>query len=136
MNRPDRSWQPVVPPADAPGPAGAYSAAIRAGNFIFVSGQVPKDPETGRMVEGDVGVQTRQVLANAERILGAAGAALADVVSVTVYLASIEDWDAFDSAYRAFMSAPYPTRTTVGAALHGFLVEVSLIAMVADRDGR
>ena len=133
MNHPHRSWQPVAPTADAPAPAGAYSAAIRTGNLIFVAGQVPKDPATGDIVAGDVGEQTRQVLANAARVLEAAGASLADVVSVTAYLARIEDWNAFDSAYREAMRPPYPTRTTVGADLHGFLVEISLIAAMPER---
>jgi 2-iminobutanoate/2-iminopropanoate deaminase len=126
-----RSWQPITPSAAVATPAGAYSAAVRAGNLIFVSGQVPRDPATGHIVEGGVAAQTRQVLANAARVLEAAGASLDDVVSVTAYLASIEDWSAFDAAYREVMRAPYPTRTTLGAGLHGFLVEISLIAAVS-----
>ena len=122
-----RPWQPVRPGSDAPPPAGAYSAAIRAGGFLFVSGQVPKDPRTGR-VEGDVAQQTRQVLANLRAVLEGADASLDDVVSVTAYLADIGDWEAFNAVYSETFRAPYPTRTTVGAGLHGFLVEISAIA--------
>jgi 2-iminobutanoate/2-iminopropanoate deaminase len=128
MTQSSRAWEPVVLPADAPQPAGAYSPAIRAGHFVFVSGQVPKDPRTGRIVEGGVAAQTRQVLANAARVLDAADSSLDDVVSVTAYLADIDDWAAFDEVWRDAFSPPYPTRTTLGASLHGFLVEISLVA--------
>lgn len=124
-----RSWQPVQPAPGAPPPAGAYSAAIRAGDLVFISGQVPKHPDTGR-VEGDVAQQTRQVLANLRTVLGGAGATLDDVVSVTAYLADIGDWDAFNAVYAETFTRPYPTRTTIGAGLHGFLVEISAIAYV------
>jgi 2-iminobutanoate/2-iminopropanoate deaminase len=125
----ERRWSPVSMPAQIRPPAGAYSPAVRAGSLIFVSGQVPKDQRTGETLGGDVREQTRIVLGNAARVLEAAGASLADVVSVTAYLERIEDWDAFDEAYREAFEPPYPTRTTVGAALHGFLVEISLVAV-------
>lgn len=122
-----RSWQPISGGDIAP-PAGAYSSAIRAGDLIFVSGQVPKDPATGRIVDGDVRAQTRQVMANLGTVLAAAGAGLEDLVSVTAYVANIDDWAAFNETYRELLSEPYPTRTTLGAGLHGFLVEISAIA--------
>jgi 2-iminobutanoate/2-iminopropanoate deaminase len=123
-----RSWTPVSLDAEYPPPAGAYSPAVRAAGLIFVSGQVPRDPRTGAIVGRDVREQTRQVLANAERVLNAAGASLEDVVAVTAYLASADDWAAFDETYRETLRPPYPTRTTVGAQLRGILVELSLIA--------
>jgi 2-iminobutanoate/2-iminopropanoate deaminase len=119
----------VFLPAPARRPAGAYSPAIVANGFVFVSGQVPRDPDTGEMAEADIGVQTRAVVRNLERALGAAGASVSDVVSITAYLADIGDWDAFDAAYRAAMPEPWPTRTTLGAQLHGCLVEISAIAI-------
>ncbi|MBR9990877.1 MAG: RidA family protein [Gemmatimonadetes bacterium] len=125
-----RSWTPVDLAAEFPPPVGAYSPAARTGNLVFVSGQVPKDPRTGEVVGTDVKEQTRQVLANAERVLNAAGATLEDVVSVTAYLASMVDWRDFDQTYREIMPPPYPTRTTLGADLRGFLVEVSMVAAV------
>ena len=122
-----RSWQPVQPGPGAPQPAGAYSAAIRAGDLLFVSGQVPRDPATGR-IEGDIAQQTRQVLENLSAVLATAGATLADVVSITAYLADIDDWEGFNEAYSEILRPPYPTRTTIGAGLHGFRVEINAIA--------
>jgi 2-iminobutanoate/2-iminopropanoate deaminase len=125
-----RAWQPITPADDAPAPAGAYSPAIRAGDLIFVSGQVPRDPRTGAMPDG-IAAQTRQVLENLRAVLAGAGASLDDVVSITAYLGDIGDWEAFNATYRDVLRSPYPTRTTVGAQLHGFLVEISAIARVA-----
>lgn len=125
-----KNWTPIQLDAEFPPPVGAYSPAIRAGNLVFVSGQVPKDPRTGAIVGEDVAEQTRQVLENAERALTAAGATLGDVVSVTAYLSSMDDWRAFDAVYREILRPPYPTRTTVGVDLRGFLVELNFIAVV------
>jgi 2-iminobutanoate/2-iminopropanoate deaminase len=125
-----RSWQPVQSAADSPPPAGAYSPAILAGDLIFVSGQIPKDPRTGTIPDG-IEAQTRQVLANLRAVLETAGASLDDVVSITAYLSDITLWDDFDRVYGQTLVAPFPTRTTVGAQLHGFLVEISAIARVA-----
>ena len=130
MTQRERQWQPVFLGMDVPAPVGAYSPAVRAGPFVFVSGQVPRDPVTGALVGNDVPSQTKQVVANLERALEAAGASLTDVVSVTVYLADINEWGAFNTAYKALMPSPYPTRTALGAGLHGFLVEISAIAYV------
>ncbi len=97
---------------------------------MFVSGQVPRDPATGVVVGEDVVSQTRQTLANLERVLLAGGATLKDVVSVTVYLTDENDWGAFDQCYRTVFSAPFPTRAVVGAQLRGIMVEISAIAYV------
>jgi 2-iminobutanoate/2-iminopropanoate deaminase len=126
----ERQWQPVRLGAEVPTPAGAYSPAARAGGFVFVSGQIPRDPVTGELVGEDIVSQTRQVIRNVERALAAAGATLSDVVSVIVYLADANDWGAFNTAYKELMPQPYPTRTAVGAQLRGILVEVSAIAYV------
>jgi 2-iminobutanoate/2-iminopropanoate deaminase len=126
----ERQWQPVRLGDDVPMPAGAYSPAVRAGGFVFVSGQVPRDPVTGKLVGDDVEGQTKQVVANVERALRAAGAELSDVVSVIVYLADIDDWGRFNEAYKTLMPQPYPTRTALGANLRGILVEMSAVAFV------
>lgn len=126
----ERQWQPVRLGAEVPTPAGAYSPAARAGRFVFVSGQIPRDPVTGELAGEDIESQTRQVIQNVERALAAAGATLSDVVSVIVYLADANDWGAFNAAYKELMPQPYPTRTAVGAQLRGILVEVSAIAYV------
>jgi len=127
MSEGERGWTPVTLPGNAP--VGAYSPAVKANGMIFVSGQVPRDPASGETIGTDVRQQTRQVFANVERVLAAAGASLDDIVSVTAYLASIEDWESFNQEYRSLLKAPYPSRTTVGAGLHGFLVEISVIAV-------
>lgn len=124
----ERRWQPVTLGPDVPPPAGAYSPGVRAGDLLFVSGQVPKDPRTGAVVGDEVREQTRQVLRNLEGVLTAGGASLADVVSVTVYLQDEDDWGAFNEVYKTVFSPPYPTRAVVGAQLRGILVEVSAIA--------
>ena len=133
MAQADRKWQPVSLGGGIPAPAGAYSPAIRAGDLVFVSGQVPKDPKTGELVGEDVGSQTRQVLANVRAALEAAGASLDDVVSITAYLSDIDDWGEFNTTYKEIFRPPYPTRTTIGAQLRGILVEVSAVAYVGAR---
>lgn len=125
-----RSWQPAFFPGDVPKPAGAYSPAVRAGDFVFVSGQVPRDPRTGNLAGEDIESQVRQTLANVKGALAAAGASLDDVVSVTTYLADVDDWGKFNEVYREVFRPPYPSRTAIGADLRGILVEISVIAYV------
>ena len=129
----NRKWQPLSLGSDVPAPAGAYSPGVRAGDFVFVSGQVPKDPRTGQLVGEDVATQTRQVLKNVQAVLEAAGASLDDVVSVIAYLSDIDDWGEFNETYKQVLRAPYPTRTALGAQLRGILVEVSCVAYVGGR---
>jgi len=100
----------------APKAIGPYSAALRAGQLVFVSGQVPLDPETGAMIEGDIGHQTRQVIHNISALLDASGLSLAQVVRTTVFLADMNDFGAMNEVYRTFFSEPYPARSTVQAA--------------------
>ena len=123
-----RSWQPAFLPGDVPKPVGAYSPAVRAGDFVFISGQVPVDPKTQKVVSEDFETQVRQTLSNVKAALGAAGATLDDVVSVIAYLANMDDWGRFNDIYKETFRPPYPTRTAVGAMLRGFKVEVSAVA--------
>lgn len=113
-----------------PAPVGAYSPVIRAGELLFVSGQVPTEPGSGKVVGTTVAEQTRYVIEKLSRTLEAAGASLSDVVSVNAYLTDMAAWDEFNQSYKQSFTAPYPTRTTVGAQLHGVLVEISAIAHV------
>ena len=122
------AWIPVYLPADAPPPKGPYSPAVRAGDFVYVSGQTPRDPVTGELLGTDVASQTRGTIANLQCVLEQAGASLEDVVSVTVYLQRSDDWDAMNAVYRDVFRGPYPSRTTVGADLRGILVEISAVA--------
>lgn len=133
MSDTKRNWTPITLGDTMPPPAGPYSPAVRAGDFVFVSGQVPRDPRTGALVGETVEDQARQTLTNVRSALEAAGAGLDDVVSVTVYLANEEYWGTFNSVYTTVFSKPYPTRTVVGARLRGVQVEVSAIAYVGRR---
>ena len=121
-------WTPIHHPPEVPRPKGPYTPAVRAGEFIFVSGQVPHSIATGELVGDDVATQTRQVLSNVRDLLRAAGATMADVVSVTVYLQRSDDWGTMNEVYGEFFREPQPARTTVGADLRGILVEISAIA--------
>lgn len=117
---------------DAPQPIGPYSVAAldEASGLLFLSGQTPIDPTTGALVDGDVGVQTRRVFTNLERVLHAAGAGLADVIKVNVYLTSMADFPALNEVYASVFKAPYPARTTVAVAELplGAQVEIELVA--------
>ncbi|MEJ7812449.1 MAG: Rid family hydrolase [Gemmatimonadaceae bacterium] len=126
----ERAWQPVTLGPDIPPPKGAYSPGVRAGSFLFVSGQVPTDPATGETKGADIVAQATVVLDKLRAVLAAGGATLDDVVSVTVYLADVGDWGAFNDVYRATFRPPFPARAVVGAQLRGILVEVSAVAIV------
>ena len=114
----------------APKAIGPYSQAIRAGSLLFVSGQIPLDPATGAMVEGDIAAQTRRVFANLEAILEAAGASFDNVVRTTVYLADMNDFATVNEIYGTYFSSPAPARATVQAARlpKDARVEIDLIA--------
>jgi 2-iminobutanoate/2-iminopropanoate deaminase len=106
---------PVTTP-DAPGAIGPYSQAIRAGDFVFLSGQIPLDPGTGQLVAGGIAEQTHQVLKNLGAVLGAAGTSYAGVVKTTVYLADMSEFTAMNEIYGTYFSSPAPARATVQAA--------------------
>jgi 2-iminobutanoate/2-iminopropanoate deaminase len=106
----------AVASEQAPRAIGPYSQAIRAGSLLFVSGQIPIDPATGAMVDGDISVQTRRVFANLEAILAAAGASFDHVVRATVYLADMNDFGTVNEIYGSYFSSPAPARATVQAA--------------------
>jgi 2-iminobutanoate/2-iminopropanoate deaminase len=128
MSSSDRRWTPVTLGGDVPTPKGAYSPAVRVGDLLFVSGQVPKNPRTGEVEGKTIAEQTRRVLANLRLVLEAGGGTLEDVVAMSCYLADERDWEAFNAEYKTVFKPPYPTRTTVGVGLRDVLVEVSAIA--------
>jgi 2-iminobutanoate/2-iminopropanoate deaminase len=104
-----------IAPPGVPQPRGPYSPAVRAGDFIFVSGQGPIDPETDRPSFGDIRHETRLVLGNIRRILDGCGASLADVVKCSVYLADAGDFAGMNEVYAEFFGEQKPARTTVEA---------------------
>lgn len=100
----------------APAAIGPYSQAIRAGNLLFLSGQIPLDPATGNLVEGGIEAQTRQVFQNIGEILKAGGASFDQVLSATVYLADMNDFAKVNEIYATYFSSPAPARATVQVA--------------------
>ena len=115
---------------DAPAAIGPYSQAVKAGNLLFLSGQIPLDPKTGNLVEGGVEAQTRQVFANIDAILRAAGATFDNVVSVGVFLADMNDFGKVNAIYADYFSSPAPARATVQVARlpKDSLVEIQVTA--------
>jgi len=117
-------------PPGVPAPRGPYSPAVRAGDFIFVSGQVPVDPATQQIVSGDIRRETRQTLNNLKAVLEGCGATLADVVKCGVYLADGQDFAGMNEVYAEFFGASKPARSTVACqfAIPGIKVEIDAIA--------
>jgi len=106
----------AVSSPDAPKAIGPYSQAVRAGQLLFVSGQVPLDPATGQIVSGDIAAQTRRVFDNLGAVLKAGGRSFADVVRTTVFLADMNDFATVNEVYGTYFSEPYPARATVQVA--------------------
>ena len=111
-------------------PVGAYSQGLRAGDFVFVSGQGPLDPQTGKIVGATIEEQTTRVLENIKAILEAGGASMADVVKVSAHLTDLSLFERYNRVYASYFPDPKPTRTTVGSQLPGILVEIDAIAYV------
>ena len=117
---------------NAPGAIGPYSQAVKAGNFIFCSGQIPINPQTGEFISEDVAEQTRQVLKNLSAVLEAAETNLNNVVKTTVFLADMNDFVAMNEVYAEFFSETKPARATVQAARlpRDARVEIECIAVI------
>lgn len=126
----------LVPVAtkDAPAAIGPYSQAIRTGQFLFLSGQIPLDPVGGTIVGTDVEAQTAQVLKNITAVLKSQGLSLANVVKSTVFLKNMADFTKFNAVYESHLRAPYPARSTVEVARlpKDVLVEIETIAVFPD----
>lgn len=120
----------VIQSNRAPAPVARYSQAIQVGNTLYVQGIIALDPQTKKMIEGAVDVQTERIFASIKAILEAGGMTLADVVKVTAFLANLEDYPAFNNVYnRHFTADPAPVRTTVQAKPPlGALVEIEVVA--------
>lgn len=120
---------PVAAPG-SPAPIGPYSRAVWAGDLLYLSGQTPIDPATGRLVEGGIAAQTHQAFDNLEAVLKDAGLSLDQVIKVNVYLTTMAHFQAMNAAYEARFHPPYPARTTVAVAELplGASVEIELVA--------
>lgn len=115
----------------APQAIGPYSQAVVSGPFIFLSGQIGLDPETGTLVPGGTEAETERVMQNLGAVLAAAGASFADVVRATIYLVDLADFARVNEIYGRHFAAPYPARATVGVAAlpRGARVEIDLVAV-------
>ena len=122
----------AVTTPDAPAAIGPYSQAIKAGGFLFLSGQIPLDPASGALVGGGIEEQTHRVLQNLGAVLTAAGASFADVVKTTVYLQDMNEFAAMNAIYGTYFPTPAPARATVqaGRLPRDVKVEIDLIAAV------
>jgi 2-iminobutanoate/2-iminopropanoate deaminase len=123
----------AVSSPDAPRAIGPYSQAIRAGNLLFLSGQIPLDPATGAVIEGDITAQTERVLNNISAVLKAAGASFTNVVRTTVFLADMNEFVAMNAVYTTFVVDPPPARSTVQVSRlpRDVRVEIDVIAVLS-----
>ena len=123
----------VVSAPDAPKAMGAYSPAIKAGNLLFVSGQIPIDPSTGNLIQGDITAQAEQVMRNLTALLRAAGVGFDHVVRTTVYLADMNDFAGMNEVYSRYIVDPPPARATVQVARlpRDVKIEVDAIAVLS-----
>ena len=123
----------AIASADAPKAIGPYSPAIRAGNLLFLSGQIPLDPATNQLVEGDIAAQTDQVMRNIAALLHAAGAGFEHVVRTTVFLADMNEFTDMNTVYGRFVVDPPPARATVQVARlpRDVKVEIDVIAVIS-----
>ena len=117
---------------NAPAAIGPYSQAIKVGNLIYTSGQIPIDPATGALVAGGIKEQTRQSLLNVQAILKEAGISMSSVVKTTVFMADMNDFADMNAVYAEFFTEPYPARSAVAvkALPQGALVEIEVVAAV------
>jgi 2-iminobutanoate/2-iminopropanoate deaminase len=121
----------VISTPDAPAAIGPYSQANKAGGFLFTAGQIPLDPATMKVVEGDITAQSERVMQNLAAVLAAGGASFASVVKTTCFLANLDDFAAFNAVYANYFGEAKPARSTVQVAKLplGVLVEVECIAI-------
>ena len=117
---------------NAPAAIGTYSQAIQVGNFVFVSGQIPLNPETGALIEGDISQQIDQVFKNLKAVAEAAGASLQNAVKITVYLTDLSHFETVNEIMNGYFEQPYPARAALGVASlpKGAAVEADAILSV------
>ena len=122
----------VIQSEKAPKAIGPYSQAIQAGNFLFLSGQIPLDPKTGELVKGDIGQQTKQVLENIKGVLESQKLGMEDVVKVTIFLKDIGNFNRVNEVYATYFPPPAPARSTVEVAKlpRNAEIEIEAIALI------
>ncbi len=123
----------VIHTEDAPAAVGPYSQAIKTGNMVFTAGQIPLDPATMKMVDGDIQAQTKQVMTNLGKVLEAAGANFGTVVKTTIFLQRMSDFPAVNEIYAGYFTATPPARSTVAVAELplGAEVEIEAVALTS-----
>lgn len=121
----------IITSEHAPKAIGPYSQAVKVGNTIYTSGQVPFDPATGELVTGDIATQTRRVFENLKAVLEAGGASFADVARVGIYLTDLSNFAAVNAVMGEYFKEPYPARSTIGVAAlpRGAQVEIDMVAV-------
>ena len=126
----------IISTTDAPAAVGPYSQAIRAGNLVFCSGQIPLDPASGKIVQGDITAQTRRVLQNIAAVLRAEGLSFENIVKTTIFLTDLGDFQTVNELYGSYFKSDPPARSTVQvpALPKGANVEIEVVA-VADTAG-
>lgn len=124
----------IIHTDNAPAAIGAYSQAVRAGNTVYLSGQIPLDPQSGTLVSEDFSGQARQVFRNLQAVIEAAGGSFADVVKINAYLTDLGDFAEFNRIMAEFVPQPYPARAAVGVAAlpKGAKVEAEAVLVLAD----
>jgi reactive intermediate/imine deaminase len=124
----------IIHTEHAPKAIGPYSQAVRAGQTVYLSGQIPLDPVIGELVGGDITAQTRRVFENLTAVCTAAGGSLADVVRIGIYLADLGDFAAVNAVMAEYCKPPYPARSTIGVSAlpRGARVEVDAIMVLGD----
>ncbi len=122
----------IILTSDAPAPIGPYSQAIKSGNMLFCSGQIPLDPKTGQMKNASIEEETRQVLTNLSAVVSSGGAMLGDVVKTTIFLTDLGNFTTVNAIYDEFFGASKPARSTVqvSALPKGANVEIECIAII------
>ena len=124
------SRREIISTPAAPAAIGTYSQAVRVGNTIYLSGQIPLDPATGKLVEGDFGAQARRVFENLAAVAAAAGGSLADVARVTVYLTDLGRFAELNDIMARYFAAPFPARAAIGVAALPRQAEVEVDAIM------
>jgi 2-iminobutanoate/2-iminopropanoate deaminase len=127
----EHSKPQAISSAEAPKAIGPYSQAVRAGDLVFCSGQIPLDPATGELVGPDVRLQTRRVMDNLAAVLSAAGSGLPRVIKTTIFLTDLGDFAAVNEVYGSYFEGQYPARATIQVAAlpRGSKVEIEAIAL-------